>query len=132
MQDRFDVEKIIQTMNSHMPRQRLSIEELLEEESPGYTTRDGSEVPISKEELSRLRAFVEDNEARRLRVPIYVSTDTASQSGAWRVDGRLESEVVARILGRKKHLEDSLRFYHPHLRELRKRFPSCFTVLYMP
>jgi len=119
-------------MNRHMPRQRPSIDELLEAESPGYTTRDGDAVPVSKEELTDLRSFVNELEARRLRVPIYVSTDTAAQSGTWRVDGKLESDVVSRILGRKKHLEDTLRFYPPHLRELRKRFPSCFTILYMP
>jgi len=106
--------------------------ELLDSENPHYITKDGREVPIPRSELESMLDFCHDNERLRLRLPIYVSTDASSSGPTWKVEGLLEAAVTSRILGRGRLRDDLLLFYHPHLRELRKKFPSCFNILYTP
>ena len=131
MGDQFDVNMMLRALNQHIPRKRRSLAELLSEDSPCYITRDGYEAPVSKEELTSLREYCDDLEAERLMIPIYVSTEVTGV-GAWKVEGKLESAVVARILGREQRSENVLYFYHPHYQYLRRHFPSCFTILYTP
>ncbi len=109
----------------------MNLVDLLNSDDPHYISRDGRQVPFPRTELEALADYCDEFELQRLRVPIYVSTDP-SGAGSWKIEGRLEVAVASRILDREPLREDLLKFYHPHLRDLRRRFPSCFNILYTP
>ncbi len=132
MNEGFDPESILRSLNQHMPRKRVLLTDLIDSERPHYIAKDGRDVAIPRSELEALLEYCDDIERIRLRLPIYVSTDSTSSGPVWKVDGLLEAAVTSRILGKERSRDDLLLFYHPHLRELRRKFPSCFNILYTP
>jgi len=73
-----------------------------------------------------------ENEIKRLRIPMYISTDTSYPGGAWKVEGVIEVKVISGIIERKPDRPDMLRLFHPHIREVRRKLPDSTTVLYLP
>ena len=71
-----------------------------------------------------------DMRASNPGVPIYVSTDTAGETSAWKVEGRVEAAVVAKLLGKRIHREGYLRLYYPDLGELKRLIPDCYIVVF--
>ncbi len=128
----FDTESILRSLNQHMPRKRALLTELLDSKNPHYITKDGKEVAFPRSELEAMLEHCDDIERLRLRLPIYVSTDSRSSGPVWKVEGLLEAAVTSRIIGKDRIRDDLLLFYHPHLRVLRQKFPSCFNILYTP
>lgn len=92
----------------------------------------GGVCSFDPEEIAYLEGVCTEAEKAALRLPICITTDVSGPSGVWKVDGRAESAVVARILGRARQREDSVRFHHPDLRELLRRLPNAAVVVYTP
>ena len=105
--------------------------EYLDSDDLTYQTKEGHVYTIGKEEIDMLSGICTEIEKMRLRLPMFVSTDTSSEN-AWKVDGVTETSVMSKILGRKPFREDMMRFYHPDLKKLRNLLPNAVTVLYLP
>lgn len=132
MFDESSLRRFIIVMNSHLPARKRSLIELLEEKDPFYDGKDGHKYHLKREELEYLSSLMDPMERSKLRLPILIMTDTGSESGAWKVTGRVEAKVIAKVLRRDLDTEDMVRFYYPHLHELRKKLPTTTSVMYMP
>jgi uncharacterized protein (UPF0216 family) len=84
------------------------------------------------EQFMKIWNVCDDSERIRLRLPIYVSTDTSADQSAWKVEGRTEVSVVSKLLGKHSAREDYLRLYYPDFKELRKIIPDAHMVVFMP
>lgn len=126
------LEKLIASMNRHLPSSRRRLSDLLSEKEPTYTGRDGTTYHLSREELQLVASCLEEWELSGLKIPILIMTDTSYGEGAWRISGRLEVKVVSKLMGKEPDSEEEMRLFHPHLLELRRKLPSATTVLYMP
>jgi uncharacterized protein (UPF0216 family) len=126
-----NVGRMISEMNRHMPSSRRSLLEHTESGDRTYRTKDGHTCSFDKEEIDLLNKICSEIERMRLRLPIFVSTDPASEN-AWKVDGTVETAVVSKLLERKPFRDDMMRFYHPDLKRLRDLLPNAVTVLYLP
>ena len=122
---------MIAQMNKHIPTSRRTLLECLESGDLTYIGKDGAEYRMEKEEIDVLSDVCTEIEKMRLRLPIFVSTDTVTEN-AWKVDGTTETSVLSKLLKRKPFRDDMMRFYHPDLRELRKMLPNAVIVLYLP
>ena len=122
---------MIAHMNKHLPSSRRSLLEYLDSDDLTYQTKDGSVCVMEREEIDLLNGICTEIEKMRLKLPIFVSTDTSSEN-AWKVDGITETSVISKILERKPFRDDMMRFYHPDLKRLRNMFPNAVTVLYLP
>lgn len=131
-EDPTDIEKIISGLNAHTPGSRRSLLDYMENGNLTYRTRGGIVCDIEQSEIDFLAANCTEVEKLRLRLPIFVTTDTSGSDSAWKVDGMTESKVIARILGRTQFREDSVRFYHPDYLKLRKLLPTTAIILYLP
>jgi len=118
-------------MNKHLPSSRRTLLEYIDSGDLTYQTKDGLVYRIEKEEIDVLSNICTEIEKMRLKLPIFVSTDTSSEN-AWKVDGVIETSVVSKILERRPFREDMMRFYHPDLKKLRSMLPNAVTVLYLP
>jgi uncharacterized protein (UPF0216 family) len=132
MVDQLAIEKLIQSMNRHIPAKRSSLEQLLELEEPNYRGKDGTEYSLEREELEKIASLLDERERRKLRLPIYISTDTTYPGGAWKIRGRIEVKVVSNLIKREPEKDDEMRLFFPHVNDLRKILPTATTVLYMP
>jgi uncharacterized protein (UPF0216 family) len=132
MVDQLAIEKLIQSMNRHVPAKRSSLEQLLEQEEPNYRGKDGTEYSLKRNELEKIASLLDERERRKLRLPIYISTDTTYPGGAWKIRGRIEVKVVSNLIKREPEKDDEMRLFFPHVNDLRKILPTATTVLYMP
>jgi uncharacterized protein (UPF0216 family) len=126
------LQRFIVVMNRHLPAQRRALADLLLEKEPCYEGKDGNRYKLDMAELRYLDSLLDFFDKGKLRIPILVMTDTEGDCGAWKVTGKVEAKVIAKVLERDLDTEDMVRFFHPHLHELRRKLPTTTTVMYMP
>lgn len=127
-----DIRDIMRGMNPCIPTGRRTLIEHTDSGDLSFRTGDGSVCLMGKDEIGILSDICTEQEKLVLRLPIFISTDTQAEGGAWKVDGTVESEVVARILGRSKFRPDTVRLYNPDLRELRRLLPNATFIVFLP
>jgi len=127
-----DIEYVIRDMNKHIPVSRRTLLECLESGEDTYETKDGQKCTLDRKEMEFLAGKCTEIEKMRLRIPIFVSTDTSYEGGAWKVEGRTEVAVVSKLLNKRFYKDDFLRLYYPDLKEFRKMLPSLVVVLFLP
>ncbi len=123
---------VMAELNSNLPVGRRTLEQMVDSGDYSYKTKDGSEVVISKEQIDLLWTLCDEGEKIRLKLPIFVSTDTSYETGAWKIEGKDEAAVVSRILGKTLIKEGYLRLYHPDLKELRQKIPDSIMIVFRP
>ncbi len=122
------VAKLVSTLNKHLPVRRKTLAELLEEERPTVTSRDGSACVIAREELEVLRSRIPRYEWDNLKLPIII--EMIPDIGA-RVRGRVECNIIRDLLCIKKG-DDSIILYYPEIIELRKKLPTATQYGFVP
>jgi hypothetical protein len=123
---------VMSELNSNLAVGKRTLEQMMDSGDYTYKTRSGSVVEIPKEQLDYLWEVAEEAEKIRLRLPIYVSTDTSAETGAWKVEGSPDADIVARILGKKMFRDGYLRLYHPDLKDLKKKIPDAIMMVFTP
>ena len=123
---------IMKDLNSNLAVSKRTLEQMLDSGDRTYKVRDESTVEIPEEQLMLLWDACDDSQRIALRLPIYVSTDTSGETSAWKVEGRVEAPVVAKILGKRLHKDEYLRLYHPDLRDLRSKIGDAIMMVFTP
>jgi len=127
-----DIERTIRDMNRHVAVSRKTLLEYLESGLDSYDTKDGQKCSVDRKDIELLAANCTEIEKMRLRIPIFVSTDTSYEGGAWKIEGKAEVAVVSKLLNKRVHTDDFLRIYFPDLKDLRKMVPSVINVVFVP
>lgn len=128
----FTIESMMSELNNNLATGKRSLEEIRSSGDYTYSVRGGSRVEIPQEQFDAIWDVCDDVERLRLRLPIYVSTDTISDSGAWKVDGKVEAAVVAKLLGKKVYAEGFLRLHYPDYKALKTMVPDAIMVIFTP
>lgn len=117
--------KNIQTLNQHLPGKRLPLTELLSMEKPGIKGKDNTFFIMDKAELELISQSLPRFLWNRLRLPLLIEMSPDFGSGAARIQGEVESEVVSKLLGKHHRPEDrSITIYMHEVRELRRKLPT--------
>ena len=127
-----DINRMIAGLNSTVPAVKVPLLDLAESDSPEFRTRNGSLVDIDRSEIDLLMSVCNEMEKIRLKLPITMVTDASGEMSTWRIDGKVEAAVIARILGKPLLREDSIRIYYPDYQILMERLPSSIVTLYLP
>ncbi len=130
--DSLHIDRALMQMNVSVPVNRRSLLDYSENGDLFFTTRDGNRCDISKDEIDMLCSKCTEIEKMRLKLPILISTDCSGDITSWKVEGRTETAVVARLLSKTVTAEDHLRFYNPDLKRLRSMLPTCTAVTFLP
>ena len=139
MKGRFDdkiLAKTVKALNIHLPAERKTLLALLKEDKPGVRGRDGSIHRIRREELEDIASLIPEEEQGKLRIPIYIELTPDYGSGLAKVHGRLDCEIVKRILGEVKEGSkeqkgvdsdevDEIFIHRDAVRRLRRRLPTA-------
>jgi uncharacterized protein (UPF0216 family) len=116
--------KTIQTMNQHLPSKRLNLQDLLAMEKPGIKGKDNTFFIMDKPELELISQSLPRFMWSRLRLPMLIEMSPDFGSGAARVRGEAEGEVVSKILGKERPQGKQIIIYLPEVRELRRKLPT--------
>ena len=130
--DPMNIERMVAEMNSNLPINRRALMDIVDSGNLTYSTRRGVKGNLSKEGVDYLFEICDDVERLRLRLPIFVSTDTMSDCGGWKVDGKVEASVVAKVLGKTLRREDLVQIYYPDLQRMKKLIPDTFVMVFLP
>lgn len=79
--------------------QQRKLAELIKEENPGIQARDGSIYLFKRKELELLASFLNDDEQKRLLLPILIEVVPGENYTAVITHGEIEPKVVQHILG---------------------------------
>lgn len=119
-------------MNKHLPTKRKTLAQLLKEEIPHISCRDGSVHVFKRRELQELRTYVSNDEAERLYLPIIILVNVDMEGALTGIiEGEVEAAAVRRLLGIESIAEagpEKLFLYKPQLHELMNRFSTIFQV----
>ena len=126
------IESMMSELNTNLAAGKRSLDEMRASGDYSFNVRGVGKVEIPKEQVDILWDVCDDSERLRLRLPIYVSTDTSSDSGAWKVEGRTEAAVVARLLGKRMHRDDLVQLHYPDYKELKSKIPDAIMVIFAP
>ena len=130
--DKPTVETMLSDLNSHLAAGKRSLEDMKTGGDRTFKVRGGGEVEIPQEQIDLIWDTCDDSQRIALRLPIYVSTDTSAENGAWKVEGRVEAPVVAKLLDKKMYREDMVRLYYPDFKQLKSLIPDAIMVVFTP
>ncbi|HPT19182.1 MAG TPA: DUF61 family protein [Methanothrix sp.] len=116
--------KTIQTMNQHLPSKRINLAELLTMDRPGIKGKDNVFFIMDKAELDLISQSLPRFLWGRVRLPLLIEMSPDFGSGAARVQGEPEVELVAKILGKERQTGKQMIIYMPEVRELRRKLPT--------
>jgi len=133
-------ERLLRGINLERKRMMLlvpkakSFTDLVAEENPEFVCRDGTKYVVDREDLKRLRAMVTDEEAKVLRLPLFIKPAGELGGGFYRIvgisedskAGRVVNKLVFTILGTARR--DYL--YSYEVQRLKRTMPSLVFVMY--
>jgi uncharacterized protein (UPF0216 family) len=126
----------LRRLNNHLPKQRLTLTELLKSDSPTVATVDGSSIIINKSELQELAKIVPAEYHDRVKLPIIILRRMELGKSVHTVVGeRIEEFTIKKILGLTNDEyhqmykgQESMFLYRPQVVELLRRFHSLIVV----
>ncbi len=127
----------IRRLNTHLPKNRKTLIELLQEASPTVPSVGGQEIPLRKNELEDIAMLLPDEVKDRVRLPFVVSRRKELGAGAYSVLGdKYEEYAVALLSGSfgggfqefMQQRPESVVFYKPQISDLVRRFHSLVTI----
>lgn len=126
----------IQKLNTHLPKQRRPLGELLKANDPAIEAVDGSSILLKTSELKELSQLVPHEYHGRLRLPIIVLRRMELGKSIYTVTGeRLEEFTVKKILGmtnldyHQMYINEQPSFlYKSQIIELVRRFHSLVVI----
>ena len=135
----FDVmlQNELRKLNTHLPKNRKTIRELLAEEQPSVSTVGGEKATMKKSEVEALSAVLPDSLRDKVRLPLVLLRRRELGPGAFTLLGDPNEEyAVSNILGEyngtlaefQRSRQSPTVFYKPQVSELTRRFHSLIVV----
>jgi uncharacterized protein (UPF0216 family) len=126
----------LRKLNTHLPKQRRTLKELLIDADPTIPTVDGSTILLKKEEIEELAQIVPQEYRDSVKLPLIVLRRMELGRSVYTVSGnRIEEFTVKRILNKTNadyhamQLADGPFFlYRPDVSELVRRFHSLVVI----
>lgn len=126
----------LRKLNTHLPKERRTLKELLAEENPTIATVDGSSIVLKKSEIEELSKIVPPAYHGNLKLPFIVLRRMELGKSVYTISGdRLEEFTVKKILGRTNgdyHTmysnNEPLYLYRPDVSELIRKFHSLVVM----
>ena len=135
----FDVmlQNELRKLNTHLPKNRKTIRELLTENEPSVSTVGGEKAIMKRSEVEALSAELPDALRDRVRLPLVLLRRRELGRGAFTLLGDdYEEYALSKVLGEyngtlaefQRSRESPTVFYKPQVSELTRRFHSLVVV----
>jgi uncharacterized protein DUF61 len=126
----------LRRLNSHLPKSRRTLEELLADPSPSVSSVSGHTIRMKNEELKALSSSLPAAAAKRVRLPIVLLRRRDFGSGTFNVLGDPYEEYALLLLtssfdGTFEEFKETRRtatIYKPQISLLLRRFHSLIVI----
>jgi len=127
----------LRRLNSHLPKIRRTLQELLADNSPSVSSVSGDTIRMKPEELKELAASLPDTAPNRVRLPLVLLRRRDLGSGAFTVLGDPYEEYVLLVLAGsfdgtfeefKEQTHRTATIYKPQISRLLRRFHSLIVI----
>lgn len=130
------LEREITQINDHLPKTKKSLSDLLKEQAPNFTTRDGQKSAVRIKELEELANLIPSEYHNQIMLPFTILRRTSLGPGAHTIGGsKLEQFTVLHILGKIHSPFETWRstslpriIYSPEVGLLRQRLPTTLMI----
>lgn len=127
----------LRRLNSHLPKQRKTLAELLKETTPRVGSVSGDQIRMRKNEIEDLAHSLPGEARERVRLPMILLRRSDLGPGAYTVLGDPYEEYAISILSTpsdldfeefKRRTTGPLIFYKPQVSQLLRKFHSLVTI----
>jgi len=127
----------LRRLNSHLPKIRRNLQELLADNSPSVSSVSGDTIRMKPEELKELAASLPDTAPNRVRLPLVLLGRRDLGSGAFTVLGDPYEEYALLLLAGsfdgtfeefKERTHRTATIYKPQISRLLRRFHSLIVI----
>jgi uncharacterized protein (UPF0216 family) len=126
----------LRKLNTHLPKQRRNLSELLLLKDPTLEATDGSSIVLKTTDLEELAKVVPPEYQDRVKLPIIILRRMELGKSVYTVTGeRVEEFTVKKILGltndefyQMYRNQDPTFLYRPQVTELLRKFHSLFVI----
>ncbi|MBO0888172.1 DUF61 family protein [Candidatus Bathyarchaeota archaeon] len=131
----------IRKLNTHLPKSRRTLEELLRDPSPSVESVSGHKMKMRRDELDRLSSSLPEDGPRRVKLPFVLIRRRELGSGAFTVLGDpYEEYAILLLLGSFSGTFEEFKLgthgvtiiYKPQVSLLLSRFHSLISVGFGP
>ena len=126
------VETMLSDLNTNLAMGKPTLEKMKCDGDRRSKVRGGTEIEVPQEQVDLLWDACDDAQRIALRLPIYLYSDISGETGAWKVQGRVEAAVVAKLLGKPMFRDDMVKLYYPDYKQLKKLIPDAIMVVFTP
>jgi uncharacterized protein len=128
----------LRKLNTHLPKQRRSLTELLKLKDPTVEATDGSAIVLKRSELEELARIVPAEYQDRVKLPIIIMRRMDLGRSIYTVSGeRVEEFTVKKMLGLTNDEyyqmykdQEPAYLYRPQVTELLRKFHSIFVIAF--
>jgi uncharacterized protein (UPF0216 family) len=127
----------LKRLNSHLPKNRRTLEELSMDSSPTVTSISGHTIRMKREELDELRRSLPAEASKRVRLPIVLLRRRDLGTGAFTILGEPYEEYALLTLAGtfigtfedfKRSIRGTVTIYKPQISDLLHRFHSLIAM----
>ncbi len=122
------LKKQVLSLNRHLPRRRKNLKELLEEDKPHVLGTDGTRHRFKRNELKKIASMIRKESWGRLKLPLYIEID--SEMSGSRIAGKLECDLICRILG-KDDCGEEIYIYRADIKRVRQELPTTTQYIFL-
>jgi hypothetical protein len=122
------IEMLIKRLNAHIPKNRKTLAQLLDEEEPSVEASDGSKIYFRRQDLEKLAENIPRELYGSLRLPIILVRRIELGKGVYVISGgEAERRVVLSMLG-IRGIKGEAYLYRPQVSELISKLKSLVTI----
>jgi len=126
----------IRKLNTHLPRNRKTLEQLLTEDEPHVEAMDGSQIPFKKKELAELSRIVPKKFHKNIHLPFLILRRMDLGKSIYAVSGsKIEEFTIKKMLELTtlpfeefEKDKEVLYLYKPYVSQLTRGFHSLVVI----
>lgn len=123
----------LRVMNAHLPGSQRTLYELLAEEYPSVSCKDGTTHLFKKKELSYLAGLVAGEDREKVNLPFIIEISPGNEKMEVICRSGAEVQLLEQVLGMKLREEKGRVLIHaPQLAELRRILKTTTQYLFSP
>jgi len=126
----------IRKLNTHLPRNRKTLEQLLAEDEPHVEAIDGSQIPFKKKELAEVAKIVPEKFHKKIHLPFLILRRMDLGKSVYAVSGsKIEEFAIKKMLELTtlpfeefEKDKEILYLYRPYVSQLIRGFHSLVVI----
>lgn len=122
--------KMVEAVNSHLPKKQRTLEELIKEKYPTFEARDGNRYLIERRELEFIAGYLDDEEKKSFKLPIVFEMCAIGNSRLIYVKDKLHAEFIRRAFGYDRFHEGKMVLHMHEMANIRKVLRTATQVAY--